>query len=138
MRNRCVEIHDSILAGISLLKEEAQLHFSPAYIHESDGVPGRDAGSGWVQQAILHVHNANIDGAFLEFPVHLTDGQTRVGDIILDNEIPVPLHHEGAFALRLQAMWQEAGAVTFTGNGAELELLGKAEYVEEFPGSIPR
>jgi len=29
----------------------------------------------------------------------------------LDNEIPVPLRHKGAFELRLQGMWQEQGVV---------------------------
>jgi hypothetical protein len=50
----------------------------------------------------------------------------------LNNEIPVPLRHKGAFELRLQTMWQEQEIVSFTGSGAELELLGDAEYVEEF------
>jgi hypothetical protein len=73
-----------------------------------------------------------MEGAFSEFPVDLADGQTRMGPNIFGNEIPVPLHHKGTFELRLQAMWQETGIVTFTGTGAELELLGEFEYVEEF------
>ncbi|HEY6387129.1 MAG TPA: hypothetical protein VIX91_15745 [Candidatus Acidoferrum sp.] len=132
MPNRAIEIHDSILADISSLKSEVQLHFSSVYIHQSEGVPGRDAGSGWVQKAILHIYDANVEGAFLEFPVDLTDGQTQIGQKILDNEIPVPLNHKGPFALRLQAMWQEDRLVTFSGSCAELELLGEPEYVEEF------
>jgi hypothetical protein len=64
--------------------------------------------------------------------VDLTNGQTRIGQDILENEIPVPLHHKGAFELRLQPMWKETGIVTFTGTGAELELLGEPEYLEEF------
>jgi hypothetical protein len=132
MSNRAIEIHDSVLSHISFLQNEAQLHFSALYIHESDGVPGIDAGRGWFQQAILRIQDAKVDGAFTEFPVDLTNGQTRIGQEILENEIPVPLHHKGAFELRLQPMWQETGIVTFTGTGAELELLGEPEYVEEF------
>ena len=132
MQNRAVEIHDSVLSAVSFLEREVQLHFSPAYIHQSEGVPLRDAGSGWVQEAILHIYDANVEGAFLEFPVDLADGQTQIGQKILDNEIPVPLNHKGPFALRLQAMWQEDRLVTFFGSGAELELLGEPEYVEEF------
>ena len=49
-----------------------------------------------------------------------------------DNEIPVPLRYKGAFELRLEAMWQGQEVVSFTGSGAELELLGEPEYVEEF------
>ena len=51
---------------------------------------------------------------------------------LLDNEIPVPLRHTGVFELRLQPMWQREEFVSFTGSGAELELLGEQEYVEEF------
>jgi hypothetical protein len=132
MPNCCIEIHDSVLAAISLSDGEAQLHFSSVYIHQSEGVPGRDVGSGWVQEAILRIHDARVDGAFSEFPVDLSTGQIRMGENSLDNEIPVPLRHKGAFELRLQAMWQGQVTVAFRGSGAELELLGEPEYVEEF------
>ena len=132
MPNRAIEIHDSVLAGVSFSQGEAQLHFSSVYIHQSEGVPGRDAGSGWVQEAILRIRDARVEGAFSEFPVDLSDGQIQMENKLLDNEIPVPLRHKGAFELRLQAMWQEQGVVSFAGSGAELELLGEPRYVEEF------
>ena len=132
MPNRAIEIHDSVLAAVSFSQGEAQLHFSSVYIHQSDGVPLRDAGSGWVQKAVLRIHNAKVEGAFSELPVDLSDGQTRMGQIVLDSEIPVPLRHKGAFELRLQPMFQGQAVVSFTGSGAELELLGEPEYVEEF------
>ena len=132
MPNRAIEIHDSVLASVSLAQGEVQLHFSSVYIHQSEGVPGRDAGSGWVQQAVLRIRDAKVEGAFLEFPVDLKGGQTQIGQSILDNEIPVPLHYKGTFELRLQAMWQGQVVVSFTGSGADLELLGEPEYVEEF------
>lgn len=132
MPNCAIEIHDSVLANVSLSQGEVQLHFSSVYIHQSEGVPGRDAGSGWVQQAVLRIRDAKVEGAFLEFPVDLKGGQTQIGQSILDNEIPVPLHYKGTFELRLQAMWQGQVVVSFTGRGADLELLGEPEYVEEF------
>jgi hypothetical protein len=132
MPNRAIEIHDSVLAGVSFSQGEAQLHFSSVYVHQSEGVPGRDVGSGWVQKALLRIHDAMVEGAFSEFPVDLSDGQIQLGNKLLDNEIPVPLRHKGAFELRLRAMLREQEVVTFTGSGAELELLGEPEYVEEF------
>jgi hypothetical protein len=62
----------------------------------------------------------------------LSTGHVRMEEITLDNEIPIPLRHKGAFEMRLQAMWQGQVAVVFRGSGAELELLGEPEYVEEF------
>jgi hypothetical protein len=132
MPNRAIEIHDSVLAAISFTQGEAQLHFSSVYIHQSEDVPGRNAGTGWVQKAVLRIHEARVDGSFSEFPVNLTNGQIRMGENVLENEIPVPLHHKGAFELRLQAMWQNQVTVSFTGSRAELELLGEPKYVEEF------
>jgi hypothetical protein len=132
MPNRAIEIHDSILADVSFSQGEAHLHFSSVYIHQSEGVPGRDAGSGWVQKAILRIQDAKVKGVFSEFPVDLSGGQIQIGQDLLDNEIPVPLHHNGVFELHLEAMWQGQEVVSFTGSGAELELLGEPEYVEEF------
>jgi hypothetical protein len=122
MPNRAIDIHDSVLAAVSFSLGEAQLHFSSVYIHQGEGVPGRDAGSGWVQKAILRVNDARANGAFSEFPVDLSSGQIRMGEETLDNEIPVPLRHKGAIELRLQAKWQGQVTVSFTGSGAELEL----------------
>ena len=132
MPNRIIEIHDSVLSHVSFDGNEARLHFSALYIHESDGEPGVDAGRGWFQQAVIRIQNAKVDGAFTNFPVALTTGRTRIGKDTLENSIPVPLHHEGAFELRLQAKWEEAGIVTFTGSGAELELLGEPGDIEQF------
>jgi len=132
MPNHAIEIHDSILSQISFFQNEAQLHFAALYIHESDGVPGVDAGRGWFQAAILRIRDAKVDGVFTEFPVDLTTGRTRIGQDILENEIPFPLHHKGPFELRLQAMWREAAVMTLTGSSAELELVGEPGDVEEF------
>jgi hypothetical protein len=63
--------------------------------------------------------------------VDLSVGQIQMENKLLDNEIPVPLRHKGAFELRLQAMRQEQGVVSFTGSGAELELLGESKYVKK-------
>src|ERR1700761_5045624 len=109
MLNRCIEIHDSILAGVSFSHGEARLHFSSVYIHQSEGVPGRDAGSGWTQEAILRISNARAEGSFLKFPVSLSDGNLQLGRQTFDNEIPVPLRHNGSIALRL--IGSESGEV---------------------------
>jgi hypothetical protein len=132
MLNRIIEIHDSVLSKVSFDQNEAQLHFSALYVHESDGEPGIDAGQGWFQQAVIRIHNAKVNGAFTNFPVDLATGRTRIENITFENTIPIPLHHEGAFELQLQAMWDEAAAVVFVGSGAELELLGEPGDLEEF------
>lgn len=68
MPNRAIEIHDSTLDSISILNGEAVLHFSSVYIHQSAGKPGADAGTGWVQKALLRIRQGVIKGSFSEFP----------------------------------------------------------------------
>jgi hypothetical protein len=131
MPNRCVEIHDSILTAVSFSQGEGQLHFSSVYIHQSEGAPGCDAGSGWTQQAIVRINNARVEGSFFKFPVTLSEGSLQLGNETFDNEIPVPLRHNGSIALRL--IGSEGGEVVFfTGSGSEFELLGDPKCVEEF------
>jgi hypothetical protein len=132
MPNRAIEIHDSVLEKVSISEGKVELHFSSVYIHQSEGRPGLDEGTGWVQRAILHIDDAEVKGTFSEFPVDLANGQIQLGEYREDNEIPIPLHFKGTFELRLDAMFRPQEVVTFAGRSAEQELIGEPEYVEEF------
>ena len=74
MKNRAIEIHDSTLDAIFVRDGEAVLHFPRVYIHESTGTPGVDAGSGWVQEALLRISDATVTRSFSKFPADLLDG----------------------------------------------------------------
>ncbi len=130
MQNRAIEIHDSILDSISVSDGRAVLHFPKAYIHQSTGTPGRDVGSGCVQEVLLLIDNAVVEGSFSEFPRDLLDGHIKIGAIVSRNMIPIPLHHEGSVELRLES-WDDE-VILITGSSAELELIGEPKYVEEF------
>jgi hypothetical protein len=128
-KNRAIEIHDSILAALSLHDGCAVLRFSSVYIHESKGTPGVDAGSGWRQEAELRVSNAAIDGSFSELPRDLNDGYVSMDGTISDNTIPIPLDYKGKVELQLEGMGE---VISVSGTGAKLKLIGEAEYVEKF------
>ena len=130
--HRTIEIHDSVLAQISFVQNEARLHFSAAYMHQSEGIPGQDPGTGWSQEAILHVPDAKVEGSFSEFPINLSDGQFWLGHNLLKNQIPVPLRCKGDFKLRLEAWRQAKEIVIVIGSGVELGLIGKPKYVDDF------
>jgi hypothetical protein len=132
MPNRAIEIHDSILADLSVSQGRAELAFSSVYIHQSEGRPGIDAGSGWVQKALLRITDADVKGAFSQLPVDLDGGHIRLGEQLFDNVFPIPLRHTGAFEVRLAAWSQVQEVVTISGGGAELELVGEPEYIEQF------
>jgi hypothetical protein len=132
LKNRAIEIHDSVLDALSLDNGDAVLHFSHLYIHESEGVPGIDDGTGWSQEGKLTIRGAVVQGTFSEWPAHLHLGCITVEGNVFENEIPIPLDFEGKTELRLQS-WSEI--ISIAGTGAKLELIGKAEYVEEFKPS---
>jgi hypothetical protein len=129
MKNRAIEIHDSVLDGLSLQDRNAVLHFSSVYIHESNGTPGVDAGSGLVQEATIKISDAVVEGTFSEWPADLHSGHFAASGKIFDNLIPIPLDFEGKTSLRLQS-WNEV--ISIAGTAAKLELIGEAKYVEEF------
>lgn len=129
-KNRFIEIHDSKLDTISIRGGEAVLHFSEVYIHESTGKPGTDAGTGWVQQALLRISDATVKRSFSKFPAHLLDGHIMLGESILENEIPIPLSHKGTVELRLESQNDEV--VLISGGNVRLELVGEPKYIEQF------
>lgn len=137
MSNRAIEIHDSAVDQISLENGVAVIHFPSVYIHQSDGRPAVDAGTGWAQEAVLRIGDAHVEGAFTEemlevsgyYAHYLKDGSIRIGDQVSDNLIPVPMNVTADIQLILQS-WYET--VRIRGNSCSLELIGEASYVEEF------
>ena len=140
MQNRAIEIHDSALGQITVEAGAAVLHFPKVYIHSSEGRPAIDAGSGWTQEAVIRVGSAHIEGKFSQESRvacggrahYLSDGSLRINGSVSDNLIPIPLDVQGDIELKLEC-WGDV--VRVEGNSAQLELIGTAEYVEEFPSS---
>lgn len=130
--NEEIEIHDSIIDGVAVGSAESVLHFERVYIHRSAGRPGWDSGSVWVQEAQLHFRKATVEGKFSELPHDLHDGYIKLEGSLSENAIPIPLDFDGEVELRIEG-WGEA--ITVRAQHVRLELLGTAEYVEEFTGT---
>jgi hypothetical protein len=130
MANRAIELHDSTLEALIESDATAVLHFQPAYVHESAGQPGWDSGSGWVQQARLHVAEAQVTGLLSELPCDLWGGELRIDDEVFNNCIPIPLDRQGAVRLHLKC----SANIHISGTAVRIEMLGDPTYVEEFRG----
>jgi len=128
--NTIIELHDTTVAEIAEREGAIIVHFLPAYLHKSEGRPGFDSGTGWVQEARLIFADASASGDFPELPCDVMDGELLVGAERHDNEIPVPLVVTAHTVLRL--VFDSMHTVTVTGQGVRLELLGEPRYVEEF------
>jgi hypothetical protein len=71
------------------------------------------------------------------WPCAISEGRLELNDVVRDNEIPIPLNHEGKVKLRLGLLEFNGAfkALEITGTNARLKLIGEAEYIEEFPGA---
>jgi hypothetical protein len=128
-----IEIHDSVIE--SLVHEERMivLKLSHAYIHESDGRPGIDPGTGWGQRAAISIRGEIVAGGLSELPCDLSSGSLTLGGGKSDNSIPAPLNIKSEIDLFLVSALGES--ITIRGSEIVLELIGEAEYIEEFPGA---
>lgn len=130
MPNLALEFHDSTFAAVEQNGSNLVLLFSAAYIHQSEGEPGVEAGSGWAQEVRFHISHAFVSGEILDLPCDLRDGFVSVGDRAFQNLIPVPIHYEGRIDIELE----ERSKLRITGTSLRVELCGEPKYVEEFHG----
>ena len=133
--NSTIEIHDSRVAEISKRDNTVIVHFLPAYLHKSEGLPAIDSGTCWVQEARLIFTEASINGNFPDWPCDIMGGELLVGGERYNNLIPVPL--EAAKLTELRLICDSMHTVTIAGRGVRLELIGEPRYVEEFKQQIP-
>jgi hypothetical protein len=113
----------------------ALIHFPSVYIHQSEGRLFEDAGTGWTQEAVLRIADAQVNGAFSAALqvwgggiVYLYDGSLRMGEVISNNLIPIPLRITADIQLTLESCGE---TVQVRGTSAHLELIGEPKYVEE-------
>ena len=130
MPNRAIEFHDSRFDGVEREGADLALRFSAGYIHQSEGKPGVDAGSSWVQGLRLLISDASLSGEILGLPCDLWDGSVSLDDQPFDNCVPIPLDYRG----RVEVNLEQDGKLTVIGTRLQVELLGQPKYVEEFPG----
>ena len=128
--NTIIEIHDSTVGEITLQDGAVIVHFLPACLHKSEGRPGIDCGTGWVQDARLVFADASANGNSPNLPCRVMDGELVVAGERHDNEIPVPLEITAPTELRV--IFDSLHIVTIKGRGVRLDLFGEPRYVEEF------
>ena len=133
MPNRIIELHDFEVEAVLRTKGgRVSLIFSSAYIHESEGIPGRDRGRGLAQRAELEVEDGEIVTNLPSWPSTISDGFIRINGELRENVIPIPFDFTGAFEIELMLVsWK---SLYLKGKRAKLSLQGEATYEEDFPG----
>jgi hypothetical protein len=87
--NRAIELHDSIVQNIARKNGLTVIHFRCAYVHESAGDPGVDAGVGWFQEAVFRIKNSADSTDHVESPTCLVGGHLTVGTRRWNNVLPI-------------------------------------------------
>jgi hypothetical protein len=126
-----IDLHDSHVADIRCSGRGITIRFAHAYMHRSDGRPGVDAGTGWSQEAELHISGATLIGKVPPLPCLLIGGTLAVGGYSHENMIPLPLHSEEPSMITLWFGYDDFG-IEAKGRSSRLQLIGEARYVEDF------
>jgi hypothetical protein len=128
--HRAIEFHDSELAAVSRVGASVVLSFSAAYVHESTGVPGADAGVGWYQPARLTITHGEI-ASDARLPAAIADGFIRVAGTLHQNHIPAAAGTlDGPIELSL--LLSTAEILLVRGAAITIELSGQPSTVEHF------
>ena len=131
--NRQIELHDSTLESIVRMGPDLLLRLRPAYVHRSEGRPGIDPGSGWLQDIDLILREGVAEALPSEFPFDLESGSFEAGEDRWENSIPLPLSTSAT--ARLAAVTTRGARLEVRGAGASAVRRGEPRYVEEFRGT---
>jgi hypothetical protein len=131
LMNSSLEIHDSTLSGIDYVGADIVVRLAPAYIHRSEGPPGIDRGSGWLQDIDLVVHAGVVECSPSQMPCWLADGSLTIGDTNWNNCVPIPLAASGV--VTLSAITENSERLVIRGTGVKSVSRRELRYVEECP-----
>jgi hypothetical protein len=131
MPSQAIEIHDSAIDRITMEGGSALIHFPSVCIHRSIGTLFEDAGTVWTQEALLRITGAQVEGAFTAATqvwggdiIYLYGGALRIGEVISNNLIPLPLEVIADVELTIESCGE---TVCVHGTSARLELIGEAQ-----------
>lgn len=124
-----LELYESRVNRVDSADGVVTIHFSHAAIYDAKGLPGRDPGTTWSQEAVLSLFEATLAGPRPVLP-------NRVGDGYLEADgeryevIPLPLGERAAGHVHLE--FTDGSVLDAAGSHPTLALLGNAIRLEDF------
>jgi hypothetical protein len=130
--NMALEFHDSIVRSVRKMGRSLVVSLT-AILHESEGDPGIDPGSVWLQPIDITITDAFTKADVTELLNNrLWNGSLSVGPEVHDNLVTVPLRAVAPIELFLRSTNRD---FEITGTSAEIRLSGERDYLEIFPGT---
>jgi hypothetical protein len=88
--NRLIELRDSRVLSVTLDGDGVVIAMS-ANVHESEGRPGIDAGTGWTQPVRVTVFEGRVVRRHEGDRLWILDGMLTVGDETFNNMMPTAM-----------------------------------------------
>ena len=127
--NAALEFHDSEVRAIQPKDGDLSIVFSAAYVHHSEGVPGVDAGSGYVQALEMFLQQAMWSGSLKSCFGKLSDGHVSAGEQRLSL---IPLPYESSAPVKVELVFQNGESLVATAARAVIRFIGEARFIESF------
>ncbi|HEY9199590.1 MAG TPA: hypothetical protein VIR60_09500 [Gammaproteobacteria bacterium] len=124
-----LELYDSRVSHIEAADGIVRVHFSHAYIHKSSGAPGKSAGTGWSQEAVLTLFEVASLPEIPPLPNTISEGFLEVGGI--RHEL-IPLPFKRKVGARLVLVFADGAEIEIVGDRPFIELKGSAIFLEDF------
>lgn len=131
MQRRAIEFHDSELLWVRPDGRCLRIRMS-AYVHASEGEPGRDPGTGWKQDVDFLLGEARLEVPPPHEPMFIADGRLTIRDRVLEGILSLPFSDTGEMTLELEGV---GGNLRVTAQSVSVAEAGKARFIEHFPGT---
>ena len=128
--NAAIEFHDSEVSTVEITGDRIRIHFSAAYVHQSAGQPGIDAGSGYTQAVDVCMSEAALVGSQRESIGSVSDGDLVANGQSMKNVVPLPFEAIGTIKLNLQ--FCNGTLISVEAKSVTIRQVGQARFVEAY------
>lgn len=129
--NTRIELHDSTLRAIENNASDVMLLLKPAIVHHSEGRPGIDDGTCWLQTIKILLKNAAIKGR-PAVPNKISDGNVTVDGTQFDQVLTLSLSVSGH--IRVDIITVDNERILIEAKHMEIQEADNPVYLEDFHG----
>lgn len=128
-----IELHDSTVRSCIEADGDITICLSPAILHRSSGLAGRDAGDVFTVDLQLTLHDATVIEPFGNVPAVLSDGSVNVDNQLLENCIPYPF--DVMAPTKVEFVDEYGRTIRLSACGLTLTAISDEKYLESFSGA---
>ncbi len=128
-----IELHDSTVRSCIEAEGDITICLSPAILHRSSGLAGRDAGDVFTLDLLLTLYDATVIEPFGDLPTALWDGAVEVDDQSFGNCVPYPF--DAMAPTKVEFVDESGRSIRISAGGLTLTAVSDEKYLESFPGA---